>query len=67
MRCKFTCQVSQSNNGTHQVHLVADDGIDRADVFLNVSPKVFYDGERPVEGKAYYLSLTEATQDRKED
>jgi hypothetical protein len=60
MRPPFTCQAVISNNGIQRVHLVADDGHQRGDVFLNIPADWFQDGETPREHRAYYVQITEA-------
>ena len=50
MRHRFTCQAITSNDGIRRVHLVADDGQDRGDVFLNIPYGWFGPHEEPREG-----------------
>ena len=53
---KFTCEASVTNNGVVQVHLVSDNGQDRADVFINAAESLF-DGSPPREGARYVVHL----------
>lgn len=49
MRHRFTCQAVTSNDGIRRIHLVADDGTRRGDLFLNIPHDWFDLGEEPRE------------------
>jgi hypothetical protein len=54
---KFTCMVADPIDGLQRVHLVSDDGKDRADVFINAAMHLFQEDELPQNGKQYYIAI----------